>query len=141
MKTTLGQTLKAARIALHLTQRQLALQAGVKPAHIAYLENDRRRPSLGLLSKLANILGLEQDKLFVLAHPEARPLLRAKPQERSRDDAWRAFIKNKLLLARYHVDPRELKMLAQANLLGSVIAPRDFLFILNSIRQAADTEE
>jgi hypothetical protein len=57
-----------------------------------------------------------------------------------RDQAWREFVNNKALLARHNVQPAELEVLSQTNLLGRIIAPRDFLFILNSIRQAADME-
>lgn len=141
MKETLGQTLKRARQALGLTQRQVALQAGVQPSHIAYLEAGRRRPSLGLLSRLGQVLELERDKLGLLAYPEVRSFLRLKARRSPRDQAWRQFISDKALLARYHVEPRELRVLAKTNMLGAITAPRDFLFILNSIRQARDTEE
>jgi transcriptional regulator with XRE-family HTH domain len=139
MKQTLGRTLKEARKALGLTQRQLSSQLRVKPSYVVYLENDQRRPSLPLLNRLARTLKLEQEKLFLLAHPEARPLLFS--ARRPRDHAWRTFVENKALLVRYNVQPRELRVLARINRLGQVIDPRDFLFILNSIRQAVDTEE
>src|SRR5580700_9176566 len=45
-----GQPVRQARQDLRLTQRELAEKLGVKPAHIAYLELDRRRPSLPLLA-------------------------------------------------------------------------------------------
>lgn len=144
MKKTLGQVLKEARNVLHLTQQQLALRVGAKASHVSYLEKDRRRPSLGLLSRFAEVLGLEQEKLLLLAYPEARSLLDKRLDSRKRaaprDRAWREFISNKTLLTRYNVQKRELEVLAQTNMLGRIIAPRDFLFILNSIRQAAATE-
>jgi transcriptional regulator with XRE-family HTH domain len=133
--------LKRARRALDLAQRELALRVGVQSSHIAYLEADRRRPSLGLLSRLGQALGLERKKLALLACPEARAFLQVKARRRPRDHAWRQFINDKALLARYGVKPRELRVLAKTNLLGAITAPRDFLFILNSIRQARDTEE
>jgi transcriptional regulator with XRE-family HTH domain len=141
MRETLGQTLKRARRALDLTQRELALRVGVQSSHIAYLEADRRRPSLGLLSRLGQALGLERKQLALLACPEARSFLQVKARRRRRDQAWRQFINDKALLARHGVKPRELRVLAKTNLLGAITAPRDFLFILNSIRQARDTEE
>ncbi len=137
MKKTLGEALKRARKALDLTQLQVASQTGIKASHLAHLEIGRRRPSLGLLSRLAEVLKLEPDKLFLLAYPEARPLLRGQRRVAPRNQPWRAFVKNKASLARHNVRPRELRVLAQINRLGRVIAPGDFLFILNSIRQAA----
>ena len=144
-KKTLGQVLKGQREILGLTQRELALKLEVKPSHVAYLEKDRRRPSLGLVSRIANVLGLEKEPLFLLAHPEASTLLtgRRDPAVPSRnpDQVWRDFTGNKAMLARHNVKPRELKVLSQVNLLGKIAAPRQFLFILNAIRQAVDEEE
>jgi transcriptional regulator with XRE-family HTH domain len=139
MHQSLGQTLKSARTTLRLTQRQLAAQVGIKGSYIAYLESDRRRPSLALLSRLAEALGLQPRALFMLAFPEACPLLGHR-QQVPRDQAWRQFITDKALLTRNNVQPGELEVLAQTNLLGRIGAPSDFLFILNSIRQAAEME-
>ena len=125
-----------------LTQEQLGSQIGATAAHLAHLENDQRQPSLELLSRLAQALQLAPDKLFLLAHPEARALFRGQARARhGHHQAWRAFIRKKELLARYNVQPHELKVLAQAAKLGPAMAPYDFLFILNSIRQAMETEE
>jgi len=142
-KKTLGQLLKRRREELALTQRELASRLGVKPSHVAYLENDRRRPSLGLLSRIGDVLGLPRDEIFLLAHPEARELITASRPPVERKDAqeiWRDFARNKPLLARYQVKPRELKVLSNVHLLGRVSAPRHYLFILNAIRQAVDDE-
>ncbi|HJU29164.1 MAG TPA: helix-turn-helix transcriptional regulator [Candidatus Binataceae bacterium] len=141
---TLGQVLKQRREALALTQRELARKLCVKPSHVAYLENDRRRPSLGLVSRLADVMGLEKEPLFLLAHPEASSLLSTRqPADppHNRDQVWRDFAGNKALLARHNVKPRELKVLSQVNMLGKITAPRSFLFILNAIRQAVEDEE
>jgi hypothetical protein len=54
---------------------------------------------------------------------------------------WRDFAGNKALLARHNVKPREMKVLSQVNLLGKITAPRNFMFILNAIRQAVEEEE
>jgi transcriptional regulator with XRE-family HTH domain len=144
-KKTLGEVLKNQRGILGLTQRQLALKLNVKPSHVAYLEKDRRRPSLALLSRIADVLGLPKESLFVLAHPEASSLLGSHRETARRaqdpDQVWRDFTGNKAMLARHNVKPRELKVLSQVNLLGKITAPRHFLFILNAIRQAVEAEE
>ena len=143
-KKTLGEVLKEQRGTLGLTQRELALKLGVKPSHVAYLEKDRRRPSLALLSRIADVLGLAKESLFVLAHPEASSLIgnhREAAPRNNPDQVWRDFTGNKALLARHGVKPRELKVLSQVNLLGKITAPRHFLFILNAIRQAVEAEE
>jgi transcriptional regulator with XRE-family HTH domain len=143
-KKTLGQLLRRQREDLALTQRELAVKLGVKPSHVAYLESDRRRPSLGLLARIGDVLGLPRAQLFLLAHPEARSLimtLRAPAERHDRDHVWRTFTRDKALLARHQVKRRELKVLSQVNLLGRISAPRHFLFILNAIRQAVEEEE
>jgi transcriptional regulator with XRE-family HTH domain len=144
-KKSLGQVLKSQREILGLTQRELALKLDVKASHVAYLEKDRRRPSLGLVSRIANVLGLEKEALFLLAHPEASSLLserrEAAAPDRNPDQVWRDFTSNKAMLARHQVKPSELKVLSQVNLLGKVAAPRHFFFILNAIRQAVEEEE
>ena len=129
---------------LRWTQRALALKLGVKPSHVAYLEKNRRRPSLALLSRLADVLGLPKESLFVLAHPEASSLVgtpRKSAPGKDHDQVWQKFAGNKRLLAQHQINPRELKVLAQVNLLGKISAPRQFVFILNAIRQAVEDEE
>jgi hypothetical protein len=86
---------------------------------------------------------LPKGSLFALAHPEARSFLStprdaAPPQEH--DQAWHEFAGNDALLARHQVKPRELQVLSQVNSLGRVTAPRQFVFILNAIRQAVEEE-
>jgi len=138
-KRTLGSVLRARRHALSLTQRELAAQLAVKPAHVAYLELDRRRPSLSLLSRIAQALDLDRERLILLSHPEARSFFGERPTvelPQPKDQAWREFRRNKNLLARHKVSPKELKVLSQVALLGRITTPRSFLFILNSIRQA-----
>jgi transcriptional regulator with XRE-family HTH domain len=145
MKKTLDQVLKERHALLRLTQRELALKLGVKPSHVAYLEMNHRRPSLGLLSRIADVLDLPKEPLFVLvlAHPEARALLGTSRDAapRQQDQAWQEFAGNKALLARHQVRPRELKVLSQVNLLGKASARGQFVFILNAIRQAVEEEE
>lgn len=139
----LGKALQKRRHELALTQRQLAARVGVKPAHIAYIEGNRRRPSLGLLSRIADALGFDRQKLFILAHPEASLLITPKRQAKAssaKDEAWRRFTQDKPLLARHQIKAKELEILSQVNLLGKVSAPRNYLFILNAIRQAMGEE-
>ena len=141
-KKTLGQVLKNRRATLGLTQRDLATKVKVKPSHVAYLETDRRRPSLALLGRIADVMGLEKESLFLLAHPEARSLINGREKtSRSRPKrVWQDFAKNDSVLARYDIKRRELKVLSQVNLLGKISAPRQFLFILNAIRNAVEEE-
>ena len=141
-KKTLGSVIKNQRKALGLTQRRLAERLGVKAAHVAYLELNQRRPSISLLGRIADVLGLERQPLFVLAHPEAGSLLAA-PKKLApfrKDKVWRDFKADNALLKQHRVSPRELQVLFQVSLLGKVSTSRQFLFILNSIRHAIENE-
>ena len=121
---------------------ELAAKLGVKASHVAYLENGRRRPSLSLLRRLSTVMGLDSETIFLLAHPEAKELITPRdgmPAKRP-ENAWRNFLKDRSLIARHQIKPGELRVLKQVNLLGRVTSPRQFLFILNSIRQAVEEE-
>jgi transcriptional regulator with XRE-family HTH domain len=140
-KKTLGGVIKEGRDALRLTQRGLAEIVGVKASHIAYIENGHRNPSLALLRRLADALGLNRRELLILSHPDARYLM-DEPETRAskRENSWHQFSTNRAMLRRHNVTRAELKVLKQVSLLENVSVPRHFLFILNAIRQAGDRE-
>ena len=71
-KTNLGAVIKEARESLGLTQRGLAAKVGVKASHIAYIEGNRRRPSLPLVRNLAVVLGLDRREMLFLSYPDAQ---------------------------------------------------------------------
>lgn len=142
-KEALGQVLKQRRAAYALTQRELARKLGVKTSHVAYLENGRRRPSLSLLSRLANTLDLDKQRLFLLAHPEAQWVVgnhRESAPAKRQENAWRKFAGDRGTLTRHKVTARELKVLQKVSMLGRISSPNQFLFILNAIRQAVEEE-
>ena len=132
----LGETLKRQREALGLTQRSLAQKLGVEPSHVAFIEGGRRKPSLKLVARLAEVLDLDRQNLLIQAHPEAKVLIdQAKPEERRKTSpSWRRFIENKQLLLRYNVTDRELRALEGLSFLGTVESPKEFLAILTLIR-------
>lgn len=138
MKNTnqLGDLLKARREGLCLTQRLLAEKLGVEASHVAFIEGGRRKPSLRLVAKIADTLGLDRQHLLILAHPEAKALIaqtNSKPSKKSAP-SWQRFIKNHELLARYCVSERELHALENLSLLGTVHSAKEFLAILTLIR-------
>lgn len=139
-KKALGEVLKERRVELSLTQRALADQVGIKPSHVAYIESGRRKPSLALIERMATTLGLNRQELFILAHPEAEGMINNSAANVTHEpkppvgDAWQRFVKDRALLARYKVTPREIKALKQLSLLGYVLTPREFLAILTLVR-------
>jgi|HubBroStandDraft_5_1064220.scaffolds.fasta_scaffold380447_1 transcriptional regulator with XRE-family HTH domain len=142
-KNELGSLIRSQRETFRLTQRELARQLGVKASHVAYIEGGLRRPSLSLVRRLAETLGLNKQKLLLMTYPEARFLISQTPKTSpaNPDAAWNEFSSNQAILSQHAVTPAELKVLRQVSLLGRVAAPRNFLYVLNAIRQAVDEDE
>jgi transcriptional regulator with XRE-family HTH domain len=144
MKRTrnLGEFLKARREGLGLTQRSLAQKLGVEASHVAFIESGRRKPSLKLVGRIADTLGLDRQEVLLLAHPEARALLsRTDSEPRSTPPpSWQRFTKNTALLARCHVTKGELQVLEHLSLLGTAISTKEFLAILTLIRDIPERE-
>lgn len=136
---TLGSVVKAARDEARLTQRDLAAVVGVKASHIAYIENGHRKPSISLINRLGEGLGLNTKELLLLAHPEARQIIDGAGPLRKESGAWERFASNRALLRRHAVSRAELRVLKQVAMLEQVAHPGHFIFILNAIRQAAVT--
>ncbi len=135
---TLGEMVKHRRQTLRLTQRQLAEMLGVKGSHVAYLERGRRRPSLALLKRLADVLELDRWQLFLLAYPEAKPLLSSSAAPAPLEDpakAWQRFVNTRTLRTRYQITRREVQALKHLSLLGYVLTELEFLAVLTLIRQ------
>jgi len=135
-KNQFGEMVKSYREGLGLTQRALAQQLGVEASHVAFMESGRRKPSLKLVGRLADILGLDRQNLLILAHPEAKELVaEAKPEKMLKTSpSWQRFIKNRELLNRYNVTDRELRTLEHLSFLGTVVSTKEFLAILTLLR-------
>jgi transcriptional regulator with XRE-family HTH domain len=134
--TKLGELVRARRVALRLTQRSLARKLGVEATHVALIESGRRKPSLKLVARIADSLRLNRQDVLLLAHPEARELLSGAESERRKTPppSLQRFIKNRALLARYHVTMGELQVLEHLSMFGTAISAKEFLAILTLIR-------
>src|ERR1700732_3481779 len=112
---TFGKVLKEARLSVGLSQQGLARKLGVRASHVGYLEQGRRRPSLTLLKALANELGVDTERLFLLSHPEAKDLIRSSARKRANSkerNAWQELLADKAALIRNNVTPKELRVLS-----------------------------
>jgi transcriptional regulator with XRE-family HTH domain len=141
---TLSQLLKKQRKDIGLSQQELALKLGVKASHVTQLESDSgARPSFQLLSRVASVLGLDKDRLVQLAERGTSPSSAAPRASRLGDTAqvWGPFARNRALLDRHNVRPKELKALSEVSLMGKITGSKALLFILDAIRDAEDTEE
>jgi len=102
-KRTLGSVVKAAHDEARMTQRDLAKEVGIKASHVAYIENARRRPSISLINRLSETLGLDAKELLVLAHPEVKQIVDGdRPPAKKGDGAWPRFASNQSIAEASH---------------------------------------
>ncbi len=81
------------------------------------------------------MLGLDSRELFFLANPGTKRLI-SRNQEPNGSSTWEAFCKDENFRKIHNISDQEMQALSGVALLGDVRSPRDFLFILNTIRQA-----
>ncbi|MGO9452212.1 MAG: helix-turn-helix domain-containing protein [Candidatus Binataceae bacterium] len=139
---TFGSSIKNQRTVLGLTQRELANELGVKASYISYLEKDQRRPSISVLSRLGEVLGLARAELLMLAYPETRDIVDGAQGRapKKRRNVWKEFSGNRALIRQHHISAAEMGALRRINMMGNVANPRDLLFVLAAIRQALAKE-
>jgi DNA-binding XRE family transcriptional regulator len=132
---TFGQVIRERRRQLDLTQEEVARRIKTSIPYIGHLESAKRHPSEKLVVRLAEVLGLEPRELFLLANPGTRVLLSQHPRSEG-TSAWEGFKKDQNLRKLHNVTDEEMQTLSQVAMMGEVRSSRDFLFILNTIRQA-----
>jgi predicted transcriptional regulator len=130
-----GQVIRERRRRLDLTQEEVAHRIKTSVPYFAYLESAKRHPSEKVVVKLANALGLDPRELFLLANPGTRVLISEQPKS-SGMSAWDAFVSDEKLRKVHNITDQEMVALSKVAMMGDVRSPRDFVFILNSIRQA-----
>ena len=59
----IGERIKKKRLSLKITQQELAEALGLTAQHISAIEQNKRSPSLNMLAKLAENLGVSTDYL------------------------------------------------------------------------------
>lgn len=102
---SLGDVIRAARLAADLSLRDLTKRVSVTPSYLSDIENDRRVPSQEVLSTIAVVLQLDLDHLMALAgrlgddaerflkrHPTAGVLFRTISDHNLSEDALRTLV-------------------------------------------------
>jgi transcriptional regulator with XRE-family HTH domain len=132
---TFGQVIRERRRQLDLTQEEVARRIKTSTPYVGHLESAKRHPSDKIVTRLAEVLGLDRRELFFLANPRAQELLNPRPEADGRS-AWDDFRKNEQLRRIHNITVEEMEMLSRVALLGDVRSPRDFIYILNTVRHA-----
>jgi transcriptional regulator with XRE-family HTH domain len=136
--TSFGQMIRDRRRQLELTQEELARRIRTSTPYIGHIESGKRHPSDEILTRIADMLGFDRRELFFVANPTTRAMLIPKPQS-SDSSAWDEFRRDQQLHQLHQINSRELEMLSQVAMMGDVRSSRDFIYILNTIRQSLVT--
>jgi transcriptional regulator with XRE-family HTH domain len=134
-KHSFGQMIRDRRRQLEFTQDELARRIRTSTPYIGHIEADKRHPSDEILTRIADVLGFDRRELFFIANPNAKAMLTPKP-EASEKSAWDEFRRDLQLHQLHQINRRELDMLSQVAMMGQVRHSRDFIYILNTIRQS-----
>ena len=132
---TFGHIISERRRQLNLTQEEVARRVKTSTPYIGHLESHKRHPSDRVISRLADVLGLDQRELFFLANPRTQALLHpaaATPVL----SAWEEFKNDEHVRRLHNITFEEMEMLSRVALLGEVRSARDFVLILNTVRHA-----
>ena len=70
-----GQVIRERRRQLDLTQEEVAHRIKTSTPYVGHLESGKRHPSDKIVTRLAEVLGLDRRDLFFLANPRAQALL------------------------------------------------------------------
>jgi transcriptional regulator with XRE-family HTH domain len=132
---SLGLVLRERRRKLDLTQLEVARRIGTSTPYVGHLESGKRHPSEKVIGRLAEVLGLERRDLFFLANPRALELVQT-PTGSGRRSAWDVFRRDERLQRLHSVTKDELELLSRVAKMGEVSAPKDFVYILTTIRHA-----
>jgi len=130
-----GQVIRERRRQLDLTQEEVAHRIKTSTPYVGHLESAKRHPSDKILTRLAEVLGLDRRELFFLANPRAHALL-SPESESAPDSAWDDFKKDEQLRRVHNIAVDEMEILSRVALLGDVRSARDFIYILNTVRHA-----
>jgi transcriptional regulator with XRE-family HTH domain len=72
---TFGQVIRDRRLQLDLAQEEVARRIRTSTPYIGHLESAKRHPSETIVTRLAEVLGLDRNELFSLAKPRAHAIL------------------------------------------------------------------
>jgi transcriptional regulator with XRE-family HTH domain len=131
---TLGHVLRERRRQLDLTQSEVASRIKTSVPYVGHLEAGKRHPSDTIILRLAEALDLDSGELFFLANPQAKSLVEERSQKQG--SAWEEFRRDERLQRVHNVTAAELDMLSQVAMMGEVRSVRDFIYIVNTVRQA-----
>lgn len=97
-----GQVIRNPRRQLDLTQQEIARRIKTSTPYVGHLEASKRHPSDKVLSRLAEVLGLDRRESFFLANPRTVAFLRPDEIDRKKS-AWEEFRKDERIYRTHNV--------------------------------------
>ena len=79
-----GAELKKARETAGLSQEKLAFEAEIDRSYVSLLENDRKSPTLDVLFRIADAIGIQASELIGRVEKSRRPKPAAKTSKQRR---------------------------------------------------------
>jgi transcriptional regulator with XRE-family HTH domain len=129
-----GDAIRAKRIELGFTHAEVAARIKISTPYVGHLESGKRHPSDKIVTKLADLLGLDNRELFLLANPHAQALI--SESVTAEGSSWEQFQKNEKLQRIHNISNDEMQVLSQVVLMGDIRSPRELIYILTTIRHA-----
>lgn len=102
VKTLLGRRIKEIRKSKHLTQEQLAEQAGIETMSLSNIENGKRYPSSDTIDKLSMALEAPISSLYTFEH------LKTPPQEVMAEEVHKAMLENEVIAHQLYMTYKNL---------------------------------
>ncbi len=134
-RPSFGDVVRERRRKLDLTQSEVARRIKTSTPYIGHLEAGKRHPSDKVIARLAETLGLDRRELFFLANPAALAMIES-PSNPTQRSAWDEFRRNERMHRLHNITTTEMDLLARVAAMGEVASPRDFVYVLNTIRYA-----
>src|SRR5438876_6453681 len=130
-----GQVIRDRRRQLDLTQQEVAQRIKTSTPYVGHLESGKRSPSDKILRRLAEVLGLDRRELFFLANPGAVEMLTPK-NDSAKTSVWEEFRRDEKLRRLHKITTEEMDLLSHVAAIGEPGSPRDFIYILHTVRHA-----
>ena len=137
--STFGKAIRNRRRERNLTQGEVASRIKTSTPYVAQLELGKRHPSDKIVTRLAEVLGLDQRELFLLANPHIEALVDTQPQmTESSLSAWEQLRQDEKLQREHNITNQEMDMLSQLErcYFARFGSARDLIFVLRTMRQA-----
>lgn len=134
---TFGTYIKKNRLELDLTQAELAKKLGLTQNYIAYLEQDKRKPSNEIVKKISEVLNLSLERLYSLVNPDLETMFARRSSDAIElmNPVLQELKKDKELMKQYHITPAEINLLNSIKAKGKIKNRNDYVFILMTLRQ------